>query len=246
MSGESLDCRGVRIAYERDTEIVRGVDLRVADGSITTIIGPNGAGKSTLLKGIAGVAPMTGGELTFGANSLVGLSPSERLARGLAFVPQERSAFDEMTVEENLRMGAWQLRRERRRVVTLMDEVLSLFPLLAERRRRAAGDLSGGQRKLLEVARGLMSEPKLLLLDEPTAGLAPHIAHLVYEQMVVLRDTHGVTILLVDQNVREALEVSDVVHVIALGQNAASGSAEEIGAQLDTIVRDWMTHSAAS
>ena len=126
-----LSCRGVRIAYERGVEIVRGVDLDAAPGSITTIIGPNGAGKSTLLKGIAGVASIIGGDVLFRGASIVGLSPRERLAQGFAFVPQERSVFEEMTVEENLRMGAWIIRSDRRLVAERLAEVLEQFPDLA-------------------------------------------------------------------------------------------------------------------
>jgi branched-chain amino acid transport system ATP-binding protein len=233
----------VHIGYEPGVDIVRGVDLDAAPGAITTIIGPNGAGKSTFLKGVAGLASITGGDVLFRGSSIVGQSPRERLEGGFAFVPQERSIFEEMTVEENLRMGAWILRADRQLVAERLLEVLEQFPDLAARRRQAAGELSGGQRKMLELARGLVLRPAILILDEPSAGLAPSMVRVVYERLVELRSQRRVTILLVDQNVREALAISDRVYVLAMGRNVAQGTATQIEDQLDDIVAGWMTQS---
>jgi ABC-type branched-subunit amino acid transport system ATPase component len=239
-SDPGLNVTDLHVAYDRDIEIVRGVQLTAASARITAIIGPNGAGKSTLLRAIAGIAPVVGGRVTFAGEDVTGLNPGSLLQRGLVFVPQDRTTFGEMTVYENLQMGGWLHRRQRSWLRQRVDEIFDLFPMLRVRRKEAAGDLSGGQQRILEIARSLISRPTALLLDEPTAGLSPTMALEVYERIRDLRDVAGVTILLVDQNIREALTLCDRAYVIAMGRNDAEGSGSEVLGRLDEIVRGWM------
>lgn len=240
-----LEVRGLRVAYERDIEILRGVDLVARQRSTTVIIGPNGAGKSTFLKGLAGVAPVTGGEVRLEGQRVDGKSSVDLVAKGIAFVPQESSVFAQMTVEENLRLGGWTLRGNRAAVDKRVEICLQLFDSIKNFRQRKAGDLSGGQQKLVEIARGLVAEPSLLLLDEPTAGLSPIMVSEVYAQLAELRAKAPVTIVLVEQNVREALAVADHVYCLAMGMNDVDGGAEEITGKLDRIVRGWMSKTSS-
>ncbi len=236
-----LEVRGLRVSYERDIEILRGVNLVAKQSRTTVIIGPNGAGKSTFLKGLAGVAPVTGGEVCLRGQRVDGLTSVQLVGKGIAFVPQDSSVFGQMTVEENLRLGGWTIRDNRALVDQRIEVCLQLFDSIRALRGRRAGDLSGGQQKLVEIARGLVSEPSLLLLDEPTAGLSPIMVREVYDQLVELRSKAPVTIVLVEQNVREALAVADHVYCLAMGMNDVDGSSEEITGKLDSIVRGWMS-----
>lgn len=235
-----LEILDVRVAYQRDIEILRGVSLRAAARRVTVVIGPNGAGKSTLLRAIFGLAPVVGGRIQLDGADITGLSARQLLERRVALVPQERSVFAEMTVAENLQIGGWPRRRDRKWVQKRIDQVCEDFPLLRGRRADAAGDLSGGQQKLLEVARALIMDPTVLVLDEPTAGLAPQIAREVYEQIETLNAKRGLTILLVDQNVREALKLAGYVYVLEMGAVQAAGEAAHVLGRLDDIVRGWM------
>ena len=237
---EILKIRGLKVAYERDIQILRGVDLTMQEGALAAIIGPNGAGKSTLLKALAGVAPVVGGEVSLFDAPLRSGSAQDMRARGIAFVPQEDSVFSDMTVRENLRMGGWTRRRERDWLEARIHHCAAMFPALAPHLDRRAGLLSGGQRKLVEVARGLVPDPRLLLLDEPTAGVSPSMVKELYRQIHILKAQHRISILLVEQNVREALEVADHVYVMAMGLNDVDGPAAEISARLPEIVQGWM------
>ncbi len=236
-----LEVQGLRVSYERDIEILRGVNLVARQSSTTVIIGPNGAGKSTFLKGLAGVAPVTGGEVRLLGQRVDGLTSVQLVGKGIAFVPQESSVFGQMTVDENLRLGGWTIRGNRSLIDQRVETCLQLFDSIKNFRGRKAGDLSGGQQKLVEIARGLVSEPSLLLLDEPTAGLSPIMVKEVYEQLAELRSKAPVTIVLVEQNVREALAVADHVYSLSMGMNDVDGSSEEITGKLDSIVRGWMS-----
>ncbi|NIR29365.1 MAG: ABC transporter ATP-binding protein [Gammaproteobacteria bacterium] len=239
-NGTALHVNGLHVAYERDIEILRGVDLVARSAQITAVIGPNGAGKSTLLRGVAGLAPVVGGTVRLGERDVTGTSTEQLLHAGLAFVPQEHTVFPEMTVAENLRLGGWSRRHEREWLTRRIDACCQLFPFLSARLHSPAGALSGGQQRLLEVARCLVVEPSVLLLDEPTAGLSPAMTADVYEQIDELHEQADVTILLVDQNVREALHLADHVYVLAMGQNDTDGTAKDVQARLDDIVRGWM------
>jgi branched-chain amino acid transport system ATP-binding protein len=235
-----LSVRKLHVAYDRDVEILRGVSLTAQAGMITAVIGPNGAGKSTLVRALVGLAPIVDGRVELADNDITGFSASRLLDAGVALVPQERTIFPAMTVGENLQMGGWTRRRDRSWLRARVQSVCEEFPALGERLRERAGNLSGGQQKMLEIARGLIVEPSLLILDEPTSGLAPGIAKQVYEQITELNRRRSVTILLVDQNVRDALAVAGYVYVLAMGRNDAEGTAAELLDRLGDIVRDWM------
>ncbi|MCC6223343.1 MAG: ABC transporter ATP-binding protein [Thermoleophilia bacterium] len=236
---------GLRVAYERDIEILRGVDLSASRGKITAVIGPNGAGKSTLLRAVAGLAPVVGGRVELDGRAVTGVSTAAMVRLGVAFVPQERSVFSEMTIRENLLLGGWSRRSERVWLAERIAAVCDQFPVLGVRLDEPAGNLSGGQQKALEIARGLVSDPTVLLLDEPTAGLSPRLAQEVYEQVAALGDRLGVTVLLVDQNVREALAIAQHVYVLAMGRNDAEGAPADVLGRLDDIVRGWMQQQAS-
>lgn len=240
-----IEISGLRVAYEHDVEILRGVNLCGPANSVTAIIGPNGAGKSTLLKGVAGVAPVTGGQVRLGDKRVEGLSTVRLVEAGISFVPQEASVFGQMTVAENLRLGGWHRRRDRDWLEQRVKTCGELFESIRPHLERKAGDLSGGQQKLVEIARGLVSEPGVLLLDEPTAGLSPVMVREVYRELTRLKQRRSVTVLLVEQNVREALEVADHVYVLAMGQNDTDGSAADITDRLETIVGNWMNREGS-
>jgi ABC-type branched-subunit amino acid transport system ATPase component len=240
MGAGQLKVHELRVAYHSDTEILRGVNLSAAEGCITAVIGPNGAGKSTLVRAIAGLAPVTGGSITLGALDVTRLAPAHRLRLGMALIPQDRSIFPDMTVHENLRMGGWLRRRDRAWLKQRIAAVSEVFPDIHRLLERPAGDLSGGQQKLVEIARGLVAEPSVLLLDEPTAGLSPSMASLVYRQLASLRDSMGLTILLVDQNIREALALSEHAYVLLMGTNDVDGPARMVAERLDEVVKGWM------
>ena len=205
-------------------DILHGVSLRVEPGEFVTVIGPNGSGKSTLLKAIFGLVPPRSGDITFAGQDITGI-PTERLVlRGLGYVPQSANIFAALTVAENLEMGAF-VRKSA--VAARIDEMYGLFPDLAEHRRRRAGNLSGGQRQMLALARALMLDPQLLLLDEPSAGLSPAIMQTVFNQIQRIQE-RGVAAVIVEQNAREALNLSQRAYVLADGANRLEDSAAEL------------------
>lgn len=222
-----LELKQVVAGYLPGVDVLRGVDLHVSEGEIVCLIGPNGAGKSTVLRTISGLLAPTSGEIFLDGQLLNGLRPDLILRRGVAHVPQGHSSFPEMTVRENLLMGAYTLRkrRERRR---RMHQVFELFPLLGERRDEKAGNFSGGEQKMLEIGRALMMEPRLMLLDEPSLGLAPKIAKFVFGIIEKLRQESGVTLLLVEQNARSGLGISDRGCVLELGEARIEGQADRL------------------
>ena len=204
---------------------VRDVSLRVAPGTIATVIGPNGAGKTTLLGAIAGLLPAHGTIHCFGEN-VTPWPVEQRVARGVVLVPEKRELFASMSVADNLLLGGFTRRRERRMPAAL-DEVYARFPRLAERRAQLAGTLSGGERQMLALGRALMSAPKLLLLDEPSLGLAPLIVRDIFAIIATLR-TSGSAVLLVEQNARAALQVSDYGYVLETGERVLEGLSAEL------------------
>ncbi len=202
-----------------DHEILRGIRLRVEAGEIVAIIGPNGAGKSTLLKTIAGLLPPRGGDVRFQGEQIGGSAPDAIIRRGLCYVPQEANVFPGLSVQENLTIGGWAAtarRAERARAA------VDLFPVLGERRRQRAGSLSGGERQMLAIAMALMVEPVLLLLDEPSAGLAPALQRVIFDRIREI-NARGVAIVLVEQNARESLSLCRRGYVLVMGQTRAEG-----------------------
>ena len=204
---------------------VRDVSLQLAPGSIVTVIGPNGAGKTTLLGAIAGLLPAQGAVHCFGCDA-TSWTVEERVARGLVLVPERRELFASMSVEDNLRLGAFARRRERR-AMAMLGEVYARFPRLAERQHQLAGTLSGGERQMLALGRALMSKPRVLMLDEPSLGLAPLVVRGIFAIIAALRAT-GVAVLLVEQNARAALQIADYGYVLETGQLAFEGPSREL------------------
>ncbi len=215
----------VYAAYQSGIDILQGLSLAVEPKSLTLVIGPNGAGKSTLLRAIFGFLKPHAGSIRFQGEAIGALDPFEVKARGIGYVPQEINTFPHLTVEENLRMGGWIFRRDKARLKRQMARVYEIFPPLAERPRTRASELSGGQGRMLSVAREMMTEPALMLVDEPTAGLAPNLVDQVYALLLTARRTIGSTILLVDQNIEQAVPHADHVYMVNLGRIKAEGPA---------------------
>ena len=199
------------------------VSLDVEEGQLVAVVGPNGAGKTTLFKTISGVVTPIAGEIAYKGRSLLTVAPDERAKLGIAHVPEGRQVFASMTVMENLEMGAY-ARRGRVRWSDLMPSIMEIFPILAERRGQLAGTLSGGEQQMLAIGRGLAAAPDLLMLDEPSMGLAPTIVDAIFNRVEYIRRTQGLTILLVEQRVAEALELCDRGYVLETGRTILQGS----------------------
>lgn len=206
--------------------VLHGTTLSVSADTITTVIGPNGAGKSTVFKAVFGLIPVQEGSVYFLEEDITGASPRDLLARGVVYVPQGRNLFPELSVRHNLEMGGVTM-RDQKRLQDRVEAVLDRFPMLREKAHQQASTLSGGEQKLLELGRGLLLDPKLVLIDEPSIGLAPIVVRRVFEELIQLRDS-GVTVLMVEQNARSALAVSDDALVLEQGRLALSGAAAEI------------------
>ncbi len=221
-----LNVHDLHAGYGR-AEVLHGLNLQAMKGSVVTVIGPNGAGKSTLLNALMGVLPSRG-SIEYQNRSVVLNTLEERVMQGIALVPETRALFGTMPVEDNLLLGAYrQVRLGHKNSAPALDEVYALFPRLKERRTQLAGTLSGGERQMLAVGRALMSKPALLMLDEPSLGLAPLVVRDIFNTIAGLRAT-GVTILLVEQNARAALEVADHGYVLEMGEIALEGPAAEL------------------
>jgi branched-chain amino acid transport system ATP-binding protein len=220
-----LDVQDVHAGYGK-LPVLRGVSLRVESGQVVSIIGPNGAGKSTVFKTLFGLLPVRQGRVTFAGDDVTNRPPAELLRRGLAYVPQGRNVFPLMTVEENLRLGAY-IRPASAELDGDVEHVYDTFPMLRVARKKRAADLSGGQQQMLEMGRALLLRPRLVLLDEPTLGLAPLVFKEIFRIIEELR-RRGQTILMVEQNAAKALEISDYAYVLELGVNRFEGSGEHI------------------
>ncbi len=222
-----LEVHDLYVGYYKDLYILQGVNLVAREARITTVLGANGVGKSTLLKSIFGFLPPASGEVVLDGQSVIGIPTHERIRMGLSYVTQQPSVFPWMSVEENVELGAWTFRDDSPRIRRKIEENYARFPVLRERRKYNAGTLSGGQQRMVELARTLMTEPRVILVDEPTAGLAMKLAEQVYHMLAALRDEEGITIVLVDQEIRQALKIADYVYVLELGRNKFEGPVEE-------------------
>jgi branched-chain amino acid transport system ATP-binding protein len=235
----TLEVKDVVAGYTRELPILNRVNVTARQGLVTVIIGPNGAGKSTLLKSIYGYLQPSAGEITHFGKPLGGLAPEQMLREGIAYLLQGHSVFPAMSVAENLELGVWTLRREPKRIREAFEEVYERYPRLKEKRGLAAGVLSGGEQRMLEIARLTMTRPRTLLLDEPSVGLMPKLVDTVYQEIARLKERHF-TILMVDQNVKKSIEIADYVYVLRLGQNSHHGPQAEFRDRLPDIIKEWI------
>ena len=222
-----LEIDDLYVGYYRDLNILQGVTMQAENGKITTILGANGVGKSTMLKAVYGFWRPNQGQIMLNEQNIIDVPTHERINMGISYIPQQPGVFRFMSVEENLVLGAWTFRNDKNRVKRKLAENYERFPALKPRRKSNAGELSGGMQRMVEIGRTLMTDPKLILVDEPTAGLAKLLSEEVYQMLVDLRDREGLTILLVDQEIRSALKIADYVYVLELGRNKFQGPAEE-------------------
>ncbi len=222
-----LEIEGVRAGYGTGPDILTDVSISIEEGASYCIIGPNGAGKSTLLKTVAGILSPRDGTISFDGRPIGGLRPDRVLQAGVCFVPQDRTLFPEMTVKENLVMGGY-LVRNRRLVEQRMERVFAMFPRLAERSSQLAQTMSGGEQQILALGRALMIEPRLMMIDEPSLGLAPQINAVVFDAIRRLGTEMGITVALVEQNVKKGLEATDRAFVLDLGTKRFEGPSDQI------------------
>ena len=222
-----LEIRDLYVGYYKDLNILQGVSATAQKAKITTILGANGVGKSTLLKAIYGFLRPNSGEVIIDGQSLIGIPTHKRIDMGISYIPQQPGVFRWMTVEENLELGAWTFKKDKTRIRRKIEENYERFPMLKDRRKSKAGELSGGMQRMVEVGRTLMTDPKVILVDEPTAGLAKLLSEEVYQMLIQLRDEEDMTIVLVDQEIRQALKIADYVYVLELGRNRFEGPVEE-------------------
>lgn len=222
-----LEIRDLYVGYYEDLHILRGLSLAAETGKITTILGANGVGKSTLLKAIYGFLNPHSGQILLNGRDVTGTATHQLISLGISYIPQQPGVFKHMSVRENLMMGAWTFQNDKKRMESKIEENYERFPILREKQHDQAGSLSGGQQRMVEIGRTLMTDPEVILVDEPTAGLAKLLSEEVYRMLIDLRDIEGLTILLVDQEIREALKIADYVYVLELGRNKFEGPASE-------------------
>lgn len=235
----SIEARNISAGYWKDIDIIHDVSVKAEKSKITCIIGPNGAGKSTIIKTLYGFLKPREGSVYHNDEEITHLKPHQMLMRGIAYVPQARNIFPLLTVYENLKMGAWLFRNDQDRVEKSIGKIYDMFPILKEKANQKSSSLSGGQQKMLEIGRSLISDPGLFLVDEPTAGLAPIVAKKIYSILTDLKRL-GYTILMVDQNVRQAISFSDYVYVINLGKKETEGPREKFEGEMTELIRSWI------
>lgn len=228
MSDMLLDVSDIEVAYARFSYLVlKGVSLNVSEGQIVSLIGPNGAGKSTALRAIFGLLHPRKGKVVYKGEDITGKRPLEILKKGIAFVFQESSIFPSMSIYENLEMGAF-IQDDKKKFMENIERVYTLFPVLKEIEHKKAGILSGGQRRMLEVGRAMILDPKLLLIDEPSVGLSPKLMGVVFEKLIEINREGNITIMMVEQNAKQALEISDYAYLLVDGINRTEGTGREI------------------
>jgi branched-chain amino acid transport system ATP-binding protein len=229
----------VEAGYTATDVILDALSLAVPANETTVILGPNGSGKSTTLRAILGLVEVRSGSITFEEREITGLAPHERSELGIAMLPQGHSVFPQMTVEENLLLGGWNLGRDRTALHTAYERTLEEYPLLGEMRKRKAGLLSGGQQRLLEIARLMLPDPRLVIIDEPSVGLAPIFVDEVYDHIETLKEK-GKTVLIVDQNVQAAVDLADYVYILEFGRVASEGVVGDYSSDVGAIVEEWL------
>ncbi len=222
-----LEIQDLYVGYYEDLHILRGLSLRAESGKLTAILGANGVGKSTLLKAVYGFLTPHSGQVLLNGNDVTGTATHRLIDLGISYIPQQPGVFKHMSVRENLMLGAWTFQKDKKRIESKIEDNFHRFPILREKQHDHAGSLSGGQQRMVEIGRTLMTNPEVILVDEPTAGLAKLLSEEVYEMLVNLRDEEGLTILLVDQEIREALKIADYVYVLELGRNKFEGPPSE-------------------
>ena len=223
MNNSILECNGLAAGYVKGLNILQGIDLVVNESEIVSIIGPNGAGKSTLLKAIMGLIKISGGRFYLNGNEKINLPTHKIAIEGVGYVPQVANVFPSLTIQENLEIGSWTLNKKKDKI----SDIFKQFPMLEERKKDKAGNLSGGQRQILALARALVTSPKILLLDEPSAGLSPVAINDVFQTIKEI-NLSGVAILLVEQNAKRALKFSNRGYVLDQGRNAYHGKGEDL------------------
>ncbi|MBT3487942.1 MAG: ABC transporter ATP-binding protein, partial [Desulfobacula sp.] len=221
-----LEAKEITVSYYGDIEILKDVSLNVKKGQITSIIGPNGAGKSTLLKSLYGLLKPKKGRVLLNNMDITKRKVHEFIGLGITYVPQLRSIFPDLSVEENLQLGTWIFKKDATRVKESIEKVYTRFPILFKKKADKAGLLSGGQQKILEIGRSLLTDPEICLFDEPTATLAPRIAEEIYSTILDLKN-ENITIVMVDQRIKQAFDISDQIYVLELGKNKANGTRED-------------------
>lgn len=243
MTNSVMELRNVSVAYHGDIRILQGLSLAVRPGQITGIIGPNGAGKSTALRTLYGLLKPIEGDVLVDGEAVTGMPPWRFIDKGIALVPQNRSLFNDLSVEDNLRLACWSFRRDKARVEAALERAYVQFPILRERRKQPAGRMSGGQQRFLELGRALALKPRVLLLDEPTAMIAPRLSAEIYEFIAEL-PKQGITVVLVDQNVRQCVRISGHLYVLELGQNKVDGATETFAQdeQLRSLIAEWVDY----
>ena len=222
-----LEMRDLYVGYYRDLNILQGLNIKAQRNKITAVLGANGVGKSTALRAAFGFLRPNEGDILLEGESILPVPTYNRILKGLAYIPQQPGVFKDMTVEENLELGGWTFRRDKRLVREKIEANYERFPVLKEKRKQITGELSGGQQRMVEIGRTLMANPKVLLVDEPTAGLSKMLSEEVYEMLTVLTSRDDITILLVDQEIRHALKIADYVYILELGRNKFEGKSSE-------------------
>jgi branched-chain amino acid transport system ATP-binding protein len=234
-----LRVREVVAGYHPHQQVLSGVSIHARPSHVTAILGPNGSGKSTLLRVLYGLLDARSGSVELGGQDITDLPADERLRCSLALLPQGRSLFPALTVQENMELGAWTLRKNRGRMQEAIDSVYGRFQFARDLRNQPAGSLSGGQQRLIELARLMITDPAVILIDEPSVGLAPKLADEIYEELWKLR-TEGRTIVLVDQNVQAAVQLADYVYTLESGRNHREGTREDFEGALGDLIRQWL------
>jgi ABC-type branched-subunit amino acid transport system ATPase component len=240
-----LEVEGIAVGYQSGVDILQDIELSADAAAITAIIGPNGAGKSTLLKCLFGLLPPRTGAIRLNAELISAWPPERRKAAGMAYLPQHHSTFPQLTVEENLKLGGWLLRRDRQRLQARLQELYDLFPVLGQRRRTRATNLSGGQLRMLALAKEIVVPPRLLLVDEPSVGMAPNVATEMYTFLAAL-PTAATGVLLVDQNLADAVRLAERVYLIGEGRVQREGSGAWFGEHLDQVIREMLRGPSAT